>query len=276
MPAICAWCGGQPKTNCANSHTTAKGMANERTPISTLARQLAFSEMGSISAPARNVSTPLPSSARKFVHSVDCNTWCRCPVLVLVPAIPICSVPPSSPTARLPAMTPTKISTSATDMPVRIEIRLPMSARPIQTEAINQMFSNIDFFFQQIGRARPPGASAQTVSALSVPPDLTQLYLSIKTPSDWKESLAHAIFPCGKANSIALVDPTGLFASDQSKIERDHTGAGLSISSPHGMLPVHCFRLIAKTSVGNPRKTVCFSSFIPFFSATRRDGTLSG
>ena len=155
-------------------------------------------------------------------------------------------------------------------------IRLPMSARPIQTEAINQMFSNIDFFFQQIGRARPPGASAQTVSALSVPPDLTQLYLSIKTPSDWKESLAHAIFPCGKANSIALVDPTGLFASDQSKIERDHTGAGLSISSPHGMLPVHCFRLIAKTSVGNPRKTVCFSSFIPFFSATRRDGTLSG
>src|SRR6266581_4510783 len=73
MPAICAWCKDQPKTNCANSQTTTNGAANERTPINTLTRQLALRETGSISAPARNVSTPLPSKARKFVHSVDCS-----------------------------------------------------------------------------------------------------------------------------------------------------------------------------------------------------------
>src|SRR5207247_3102193 len=74
MPAICAWCKDQPKPNCATNQTTANGAANESAPIRTLTRQLALSETGSISAPARNVSTPLPSSARKFVRSVDCNT----------------------------------------------------------------------------------------------------------------------------------------------------------------------------------------------------------
>jgi len=38
-----------------------------------LARRLARNETGSISAPARNVSTPLPSIARKFVQSSFCR-----------------------------------------------------------------------------------------------------------------------------------------------------------------------------------------------------------
>src|ERR1051326_561681 len=40
-------------------------------------------------------------------------------------------------------MTPTRISINATEMPVRMEIKLPMSARPIQTEAINQILFSI-------------------------------------------------------------------------------------------------------------------------------------
>src|ERR1700746_590509 len=39
-------------------------------PISRLARKLAFNDSGSISAPARNVNTPLPSKARKLIQSV--------------------------------------------------------------------------------------------------------------------------------------------------------------------------------------------------------------
>src|SRR4029077_16899332 len=74
--------------------------------------------------------------------------------------MPICSVPPSNPTAKLPAITPTRISTNATEIPVRIEIKLPVRASPIQTAAINQIFSSIK-----------------------------------KLLSFWKESLARAVFP---------------------------------------------------------------------------------
>jgi len=45
---------------------------------------------------------------------------------------------------------------------------------------------------------------------------------------------------------------------------------------PTARFVCHCSRVIAKTNVGKPRKTVSFSTFIPFFSATRRDGKLSG
>src|SRR5213076_2930999 len=95
--------------------------------------------------------------------------------------MPICRVPPSKPTARLPATTPTKISTSATEIPVRIETKLPMSAKPIQIEAISQMFP------------------------------------SIKKLLPWKESLAHAVFPVlpRKANSIAVAGVYRIFASIQ-------------------------------------------------------------
>src|SRR6266571_2565961 len=69
MPAIWASCKLQPSTNWANNQTNANGSRNDKTPIVMLARRLARSEAGSISAPARKVSTPLPSIARKFVHS---------------------------------------------------------------------------------------------------------------------------------------------------------------------------------------------------------------
>src|SRR6266545_3807458 len=91
--------------------------------------------------------------------------------------MPICKVPPSKPTAKLPAITPTRISTSATEIPSRMEIKLPMSAKPIQIEAINQMFWNI------------------------------------KTPSAWKESLAHAVFSRGAGEGKLHCLVPNLFAS---------------------------------------------------------------
>src|SRR5436190_11089300 len=63
----------------------------------------------------------------------------------------IWSVPPSKPTARLPATTPTRISISATEIPVPIEIKLAISAKPIQTAAINQIFSSIKNSFRLEG-----------------------------------------------------------------------------------------------------------------------------
>ena len=117
MPAICAWCNGQPRTNCAKSQTTPKGTVKERTPMSKLTRRFALSDRGSISAPARKVRTPLPSMARKLIHSLFAWRW-----------------------RKFPARTPTRISISATDIPAQIEIRLAASARPIQIAATNQMF----------------------------------------------------------------------------------------------------------------------------------------
>ena len=70
MPATQAWCKGQCNTSCANSQTPTNGSRNDKIPMLMLARRFALSEAGSISAPARNVSTPLPSMARKLVHSV--------------------------------------------------------------------------------------------------------------------------------------------------------------------------------------------------------------
>src|SRR5207249_7046811 len=117
-------------------------------PINPLARRFAFSERASISVPARNVSTPLPSSARKLIQSVV--AW-----------IP----------RKFPAITPTRISTSATDIPAQIEIRLAARASAIQIAAINQTFCVTD---SSIAFRR------------------------------WQESLAHAVLPFRKANSIVL------------------------------------------------------------------------
>src|SRR6266404_8342476 len=65
--------------------------------------------------------------------------------------MPTCRVPPSKPTARLPTTTPTTISISATEIPVRIEIKLASSASPIQTAAMNQMLSSIKNSFRLEG-----------------------------------------------------------------------------------------------------------------------------
>src|SRR5947207_14039648 len=56
--------------NWANSQTLKNRTPKERTPINPLARKFAFSERGSISVPATNVRTPLPSRARKLIQSV--------------------------------------------------------------------------------------------------------------------------------------------------------------------------------------------------------------
>src|SRR6266478_4256131 len=89
-------------------------------PSARLARKLAFNDTGSISAPARNVNTPLPSNARKLIQSVF--AW-RC--------------------KKFPATTPTRISINATEMPVQIDMRLATRANAIQAAATNQTFSNI-------------------------------------------------------------------------------------------------------------------------------------
>src|SRR3989442_201661 len=125
MPAIHACRMGQPSTNCANIQTPTNGSRNERTPMLRLARMFARSEAGSISAPARNVSTPLPSIARKLTHSVVFRMWW------------------SPPKWMFPTITPTRISISATEIPSRMEIKLATSAKPIQIAAMNQMFSTI-------------------------------------------------------------------------------------------------------------------------------------
>ena len=93
-----------------------------------LTRMFARSEAGSISAPARKVSTPLPSMARKLIHSVVLRMWWP------------------SPREMFPTTTPTRISMSATEMPRRMEMRLARSASPIQIAARNQMLSSIGRF----------------------------------------------------------------------------------------------------------------------------------
>ena len=120
MPAIWACGKGQPRTNCANSQITTNGTPNDKIPINPLARRFAFNELGSISVPARNVRTALPSRARKLIHSIF--AW--------------------SP-RKFPARTPTRISMSATEIPVQIETKLATNARAIQIAATNQTFCRI-------------------------------------------------------------------------------------------------------------------------------------
>src|SRR5579862_191382 len=72
---------------------------------------------GSISAPARKVSRIAPNPAWKFTHGEI-----------------------SSPT-ELPAIAPTTISISATEIPTRIEISAAASARPIHSDEASHMFS---------------------------------------------------------------------------------------------------------------------------------------
>ena len=63
IPASHAWCKGQSKPNCAKSQTPRNGNRKDKTPMLRLARRFARNDTGSISAPARNVNTPLPSMA---------------------------------------------------------------------------------------------------------------------------------------------------------------------------------------------------------------------
>lgn len=114
-PAICAAGHDQPRTNLANSSAPANGAAKLTAPRVRLGFQLRRRLSGSISAPARNVSTAEPKVARKLVNSVCCTTW--------------------SEPGMLPTTAPTTSSINATEIPTRMLIRLASRARPIHAAA---------------------------------------------------------------------------------------------------------------------------------------------
>ena len=74
-----------------------------------------------------NVSNTLPMLARKLTHSLGVR-W-----------------------TKLPASTPTPISTRATKMPSRIEIMAETSANPTHREAINHIFKRTSHIASQAG-----------------------------------------------------------------------------------------------------------------------------
>src|SRR5437870_7864012 len=94
-----------------------KGRRKDRPPIARLGLRCLRSDSGSISAPARKVRSPEPKVARKSIQGVVWNP------------------------RKLPPMTPTNISTSATEIPSLMEMTLATSASPIQAAATNHMFS---------------------------------------------------------------------------------------------------------------------------------------
>src|SRR5712691_5688599 len=94
-----------------------KGRRKDTPPITRLGLSCLRSDSGSISAPARKVRSPEPKVARKSIQGVVWNP------------------------RKLPPMTPTNISTRATEMSSLMEMTLATSASPIQAAATNQMFS---------------------------------------------------------------------------------------------------------------------------------------
>ena len=69
MPPISAACRCHPRTSPQNPNAARNGSANEANPMDRLAFQCPRSDTGSISAPARNVSTSEPALARNV------TTW---------------------------------------------------------------------------------------------------------------------------------------------------------------------------------------------------------
>src|SRR4030042_1867244 len=99
---------------------------------------------GSISAPARNVRMIAPAPARKLIQGVISR---------------LAGVPISDPIQGMafPAAAPTTSSMSATDMAVRMEMRLARSARHINKAAINQGDSDIRMLLpDRTGRSHQP------------------------------------------------------------------------------------------------------------------------
>src|SRR5579859_1586588 len=94
----------------------AKGRKKETAPIEMLAFQCRRSETGSISAPARKVSSTDPTDERNVVNDV---CWTKLETK-----------------GMLPAATPIAISTRATATPARMLITEASSARAIHTAAI--------------------------------------------------------------------------------------------------------------------------------------------
>src|SRR5215831_3044563 len=94
-----------------------KGKRKDTLPMTRLGVRCFRSDAGSISAPARKVRRPEPKVARKSIHGVGCKP------------------------RKFPSMTPTNISTRATEMPSRIEMTLASRASAIQADATNHTFS---------------------------------------------------------------------------------------------------------------------------------------
>src|SRR4030042_5954281 len=100
-----------------------KGKRKETKPMARVGASCRRKDYGSISAPARNVSTTEAKPAKKLIQALGTKR------------VELKYAP------RLPATNPRKISTRATEMPMRIEIRLARSAKPIQAAAVSQICS---------------------------------------------------------------------------------------------------------------------------------------
>jgi hypothetical protein len=111
-PPISAACSCQPSTSRQNANAPTNGSRKEASPIDTLAFQCPRSDTGSISAPARNVSTSEPRLARKVIRSVEVT----------------CGAMPG----MFPASAPTTISTSAAGMAILMLITEESRAMPTQ------------------------------------------------------------------------------------------------------------------------------------------------
>ncbi len=109
-PPISAACSDQPRTRPQNPNAARNGSANDTNPMDRLAFQCPRSDTGSISAPARNVSTSEPTLAKNTTTSV----WVTCS---RIPGI-------------FPAKAPTTISTSAAGTAIRMLIIEASKAMP--------------------------------------------------------------------------------------------------------------------------------------------------
>jgi hypothetical protein len=112
IPPISAACRDQPRTRPQYPKAAPNGSANEIAPMDRLARQCSRSDAGSISAPARKVSTSDPALARNTTVSA----WVTC----------------SRSPGMLPASAPTTISTSAAGTATRMLTRAATKAIPSQ------------------------------------------------------------------------------------------------------------------------------------------------
>src|SRR6266404_7006544 len=141
MPAISAPRQSHPATQWAKNIAPRNGNRKLMKPIEIVSRQCFAIVRGSISAPARNVSRPLPKPARKSTHAVLCS-W-----------------------NALPTTMPTRISISATATPVRAAITAAMNASPIQTAAVAYGFTKASTNRYGFVEAINPGWGGSSLSA---------------------------------------------------------------------------------------------------------------
>src|SRR4030042_960546 len=116
-----------------------KGKRKETKPMARVGASCRRKDSGSIPAPARNVSTTEAKPAKKLIQALGTKRM----------------EPKYAP--RLPATNPRKISTRATEMPMRMEMRLASSATAIQAAVVYQTCSML-FPLQQVRYPIPKGS----------------------------------------------------------------------------------------------------------------------